>query len=689
MRRSVAWAIGAALALSTPAGALADEGMWTFDDVPQARIEQSLGVRLDRPWLDHLRRASVRLTTGCSGAVVSRRGLVLTNQHCVMGCAQGLSSTSADFLRDGFGLEGDASERRCPGMQAEILEGIADITDAVFAASAGKFGEDYVAAREGVISENERRLCGGDRRLRCQVIGFFGGGQFKVYKYRTYSDVRLVFAPEYATAFFGGDPDNFNFPRFDLDFAFLRLYEGGVPASAPEWLAWSQAPPKAGEAVFVSGNPGATERAFTVAQLENERDVAIPIGVAQHVAMRDALIAFAQRGPEEARLAADPLFVQENALKLILGRDAALKDPVFMAARRKEEEGLQVRLAVDRKLLAQIGDPWAEIGGAQKTFAVQYIVWRELESGAGGGSELFAYARNLVRGAAERARPSAQRLPEFADSRLPLVEKTLLDDKPVSALLERLYLELWLSQARAGLGPDSLATQGLMGMESPAALAARLAGGSALADPAVRRALWEGGMPAILASTDPLIAYVLRTDPLSRAARDLWENQVVGPCDRALERIARVRLGLEGRALYPDATFSLRLSYGKVAGWKSGADQVGPFTTFGGLYAHATGAAPFALPPRWLAARGGLDEAKVLNFATTNDIVAGNSGSPVVNARGQIVGDAFDGNLPSIAGDFVYDGALNRTVAVSTTAISEALGKVYGREALVKELEGR
>ncbi|MEO8811470.1 MAG: S46 family peptidase [Caulobacteraceae bacterium] len=689
MTTALAWRAAAAVLALAPATASAEEGMWTFDDVPVGRVERSLGVRLEQPWLDHLRGASVRLTTGCSGAVVSRAGLVLTNHHCVMACAENLSSAGRDYLRDGFVVDGRREERTCPGVEAEILEGITDITGAVFAASAGKFGADFVAAREQVISRGEREVCRGDPALRCQVIGFFGGGQFKVYKYRVYDDVRLAFAPEYAAAFFGGDPDNFTFPRFDLDFALLRLYEGGAPARPAAWLTWSTAAPRAGEAVFVAGNPGSTQRAFTVAQLESERDIAIPADIAQRIAVRDALIAFARGGPEQARLAQDPIFVQENTLKLILGRRAALADPAFLDARRKEEGALRARVAVDRKLAARIGDPWAEIAGTRKTWAGQYLVWRQLESGAGGGSSLFAWARTLVRGAAERARASSGRLPEFADSRLPMTQKALLDERPTNPELERLYLTLWLGATREALGAGTTADLAFLGSESPAALAARLVAKTRLADPAVRRALWLGGMPAILASDDPLIAYVVRTDPLSRAAREIWEDEVIGPSDRALERIARVRVAVEGADLYPDATFSLRLSYGKVAGWTQGGVKVAPFTSFGGLYARATGAPPFALPERWLAARAAVDPARVLDFVTTNDIVAGNSGSPVVNARGQIVGDAFDGNLPSIAGDFAYDPTLNRTVAVSTVAIGEALSRVYGQDALLRELEGR
>jgi hypothetical protein len=682
-------ALAALLALPFALPAHAEEGMWTYDDFPKVQVEQSLGVHLDRAWLDHVQAASVRLTTGCSAAVVSADGLALSNQHCVMQCAHDLSAPGADYVNDGFLTDSRAEERKCPGVQAEVLIGITDVTAQVFAASAGKFGDDYVVAREGVMAAAERTLCAGDPRLRCQVISFFRGGQFKVYKYRKYSDVRLVFAPEFSASFFGGDPDNFNFPRFAFDCAFVRLYEDGKPAKTPEFLTWSTGAPQAGQPVFVSGNPGASERQFTVAQLENLRDVILPITELQRSELRGRLIQFAEQSPENRRITTDQLFGQENAFKAFYGRQLALLDAGFMAARRKDEAELKAKLAADPKLSAEVGDPWSEIEGLQHAYSEQYIVWRQLENAAGGGSELYRYARTLVRGALERPKPSSQRLPEFAESRLPLVEKTLFDPAAVEPGLETLYLEFWLSKTREYLGADSPATVMVLGKESPEALARRLVTGSKLSDPAVRRALWTGGLPAIMASDDPLIQFVLRTDPVSRAARQLWEEEVAGPMDRASERIARVRFAFYGPNIYPDATFSLRLSYGKVAGWTYKGEQIAPFTTFAGLYDRATGADPFRLSPRWEAARGKLDPAVVFNFATTNDILGGNSGSPVVDAKGEIIGDAFDGNIHSIAGDFTYDGALNRTVALSTDAITEALTKVYGRTALVKELTVR
>jgi hypothetical protein len=676
----------AALLLIAGGSARADEGMWPFDEAPVARMKDALGVSLDSHWLEHLRDASVRLTNGCSASIVSHEGLVLTNQHCIVTCAQQLSPPERDYVNEGYLAVDRTDERTCPGVQAEVLVAITDVTAPIFAAGAGKVGEEFAAAREAAIAEAERDACAGDARFRCQVISFYEGGQFKVYRYRRYADVRLVFAPELDAAWFGGDPDNYNFPRYDLDCAFLRLYDDGKPALTPAFLTWATAPPLAGEAVFVSGNPASTERQLTVSQLASLRDVTLPLLSVQQAELRGRLTELGEQGPRMRRLISGALFEDENSYKLLQGRLAAVRDPALIAARRKDEADLRAKLANDPKLAAQIGDPWAQIEAAQRAYALQFAMWHELEVGAGGGSDLYRYAREIVRGAAERVKPSGVRLPEYADSRLPLAEKLLLDSRPTEPVLEKLYLEFWLSKTRELLGADAPAVAMLLGKESPEGMADRLVTSTRLGDPAYRRALWDGGMTAVAASNDPMIQFVIATDPLSRAARQVWEEEVLGPTQDAAERIARARYFFDGPGIYPDATFSLRLSYGKVAGWTDQGQETAAFTTFAGLFGRATGAPPYRLPARWTSGEAKLDPTTVLDFATTNDITGGSSGSPVVDAKGQIVGAAFDGNIHSIAGDFAYDAALNRTIAVSTVAISQALDKVYGDAALAREL---
>ncbi|MCA6272120.1 MAG: S46 family peptidase, partial [Phenylobacterium sp.] len=517
-------------------------------------------------------------------------------------------------------------------------------------------------------------------------ISFYRGGQHKLYRYRKYSDVRLVFAPELSAAFFGGDPDNFNFPRYALDVSFLRLYENGKAVRTPQHLSWKARAPLPGEATFVSGNPGSTDRLLTVAQLETQRDLILPIGQLQRAELRGRLIEFSRRDAESRRIATDALFGVENSFKALFGQQSALNTPSLMDAKRAEEADLRARVAADPALANRIGDPWSEIAALQQVTADQFLRFRQLEAASGGNSELFDYAQILVRAARERTLPNTQRLPAYADARLPLLEKQLLDASPVDPALEQLELEFWLLKTREYLTADDPVTRLLLGRESPEALSQALVSGSKLGDPAVRKALWEGGEAAVAASDDPMIRYALKIDAEARAVRKAWETQVSAPTEAAAARIASARFAVYGDKVYPDATFSLRLSYGKVAGWTWRGREVPPTTTLAGLYERATGAEPFRVADRWLAARDRMNLDAVFNFVTTNDIVGGNSGSPVISAKGEILGAAFDGNIHSLGGNYGYDGTLNRTVVVSAAGATEALRHVYGADALVREL---
>ncbi|HRD45990.1 MAG TPA: S46 family peptidase [Caulobacter sp.] len=672
-----------ALCLST--AARADEGMWTFETFPAARVKQAYGVDIDAAWLDRMRAASVRIP-GCSASFVSAGGLVLTNNHCVTDCLVELSAADKDHLKDGFLTATREEERTCPGMWAEVLLSATDVTDQVRAAVAGKTGAEFAAARGAAVAAAESAACKDASRVRCQVTSLYRGGKYVLYRYQRYTDVRLVFAPEFATAFFGGDPDNFNFPRYDMDSAFLRAYEGGKPAKTPNFLKWNAAAPQAGEPTFVSGNPGSTERLLTVSQLETYRDLSLPVGQLQRSELRGRLIEYGRRDAAAKRLVADPIFHLENSFKVFFGRQFALNDKAFVDVKRTEEAELRAKVAADPALAAEIGDPWGEIAVAQKAYAANYLRYRQLEAEAGRGSLLFSWARTLVRAAAEREKPSAERLPEFSDARLPIVLRGLTAARVVEAPLEQFYLEHWLLKSREYLAPYPKDQSAVLGRESPEGLSARMVAGSKLADPAVRKALWDGGMAAIEASDDPMIRYVLQMDDEARAVRTTWEAEVGGPTERAAERIARARFAVYGDSVYPDATFTLRLSYGKVAGWTWQGAEIAPFTTIGGAFERATGEAPYAQAPSWIAAKDRLNKDTVFDFTTTNDIIGGNSGSPVVNAKGEVIGAAFDGNIHSLGGAYGYDGAINRTVVVSTAAITEALKVVYGRDALVKEL---
>ncbi|HYE46471.1 MAG TPA: S46 family peptidase [Caulobacter sp.] len=676
----------AAAAASSPAQA--DEGMWTFDNLPTERIKADYGVTLDAKWLDDVRLSSVRIA-GCSASFVSKDGLILTNNHCVQGCTSALSSEKVDYVRTGFRANLREEEMKCPGQTAEVLLSITDVTDQIRAAGQDKSGEDFVKARDDAASAAEKAVCGAEANVRCQAISFYRGGQYKVYKFQRYTDVRLVFAPEFEIAFFGGDPDNFNFPRYDLDAAFLRAYQDGKPVQTKHFLKWNPNAPKEGELTFVVGNPGSTERLLTVSQLETQRDLTIPIGQLQRSEMRGRLIQHAKAGGEAKRTAEDALFGLENGFKVFYGRQMTLNDKAFMDAKRAQEAELRARVRADAALSAKLGDPWADIEKAQGAIAENYLAYRQLETEAGGGSRLYNWARILVRAAQEREKPAAERSADFSDAALARMERGLLAPNPVVAPIEQIRLEHWMLKTREYLTVDHPGVKAILGKESPESLSTRLVRDSKLGDPAVRKALWDGGLEALRASEDPMVRFVLATEGQGRAVKKVWDSEVTAPVESAAERIAQARFAVYGQSVYPDATFSLRLSYGKVAGWTYRGTTVPAFTRIGGTFERATGEAPFALPKSWIGKRSALNPQTVFNFTTTNDIIGGNSGSPVINAKGQVIGAAFDGNIHSLGGAYGYDGAVNRTVVVSTATITEALTKVYGMDALVKELTGK
>ncbi|MDB5431724.1 MAG: peptidase [Caulobacter sp.] len=686
-KRHLTMALAAlAMLLTTVAPAAADEGMWTFDNFPTAAVKTGYGVTIDKAWLDHVQASAVRLSTGCSASVVSGQGLVLTNHHCVSACAQNLSTAGRDYIKMGFTAPARTDERLCPGMQAEILLSISDVGARVAAATDGRSGADFTRARDATKSAIEKEACAGqEAKQRCQVVTLYQGGQFKLYIYRKFSDVRLVFAPEQSTAFFGGDPDNFNFPRYDLDCSFVRLYENGAPVATPTHLRWNASAPKAGDLVFVAGNPGSTQRLLTADQLLVQRNSVLPQTLLRTSELRGRLIAYGERGPEEQRTALHTLFGLENRFKVNYGQFQALSIPGFIEAKQAADMALKARVDADPKLKAQVGDPWAEIAAADRVYGSIVAPAMLLERQPAQGSDLFNYARKLVRAAAERAKPDADRLPEYSDSKLALVEKEVLDAKPVDVGVERVVLEFWLTKVREYLTADAPETKLMLGKDSPEALALRLSG-SRLADPAYRKQLWDGGEAAIAASDDPMIQYVRATDPAARAVRKVLDDQVEGPIERAQKRIAAARFAVYGDSIYPDATFTLRISYGRVAGWEEAGRTVPPFTVFSGLYERATGAWPFALTQPWLSAQSTLNPDTVFDISTTNDTTGGNSGSPLINAKGEVIGALFDGNIHSLGGSYAYEAATNRSVSVSTAAITEALGKVYRDPALVAEL---
>lgn len=688
----ILFASAAVLAFAAASSAKAEEGMWTYDNFPIARANQTLGTSIDQAWLDRVRQSSVKFG-GCSAGVISAEGLVMTNNHCVATCVANLSTPQLQYAETGFTPKSREEELKCPGGSAEILTDISDVTARVQKAGEGLDGQAFTQAREAEAGRIETENCGSDPKIRCQVVSLYRGGQFKLYKFRKYSDVRLAWAPEDRAATFGGDLDNFSFPRFAIDAAFIRLYEDGKPAATPTHFTWNPSKPTEGEPVFITGNPGSTQRLLTQAQLMTIRDVVLPMDQLIASELRGRLIRYAEEGEEQAFIAMDPIVGVENTYKRGRGRMAALIDPAFMDQLAGQETVFHRRVAENEALSAEVGDPWAALAEVQPIARELYAPMALLEGGTGmgttsvaGGSPLFQWARAIVRGAQERAKPSDQRLPEFADSRLPGVQSGLFAERPTYPELEQIRLEWWLSKTREWLTVDSPYARTLLGKESPEALSARLIEGTKLADPAVRRALWEGGLPAVQASTDPLIQYVLAIDADARAVRTEWDNKVKAPTDRASEQLAAARFAVFGDAVYPDATGTLRLTYGRVEGTDVPGQRIGAFTTFAGLWDRATGAEPFNVAPKLLAAKDRIDPNAVMNMAVSSDTIGGSSGSPAVNAKGEIIGANFDSTVLTQRNAYGYDRNVNRSVIVTTQAVTTALRDVYGMDHLIREL---
>jgi hypothetical protein len=675
----------AGLALA-PLLAGADEGMWTYDNFPRQLVEKTHGFTVTDAWLKTARMASARLAQGCSGSFVSPTGLVMTNHHCAHACIEQLSTKERDFVKTGFLAKTQADEAKCPELEVNQLVGITDVTRRVTEATAGKEGAELFKAQRATMAAIEKE-CQTSEALRCDVVSLYQGGLYHLYTYRRFQDVRLVFAPEFAIAFFGGDPDNFTFPRYDLDLAFLRAYEGGKPAVTQEHLRWSAAGARDGELVFVSGHPGRTSRALTVAQLAYQRDVALPERLIELSELRGKLAEYQHRGAEQARHSHATLFYVENSVKALTGRWQALRDEAFFASKVREEEAFKSTLAARPDLAATALPAYqaiAEATEAMRRLRVEYAV----KEPSARQLDLFAMARLLVRGAAERAKPNGERLKEFGDAALPELTQELLSEAPVHPELEIFRLTHSFTKAREKLGGADPYVRKLLGDASPAERATALVRGTRLADVAERRRLWEGGQAAVdaAAATDPLLALLVSVDADARAVRKVVEETVQPVLIRNQEILARARFALEGTSRYPDATFTLRLSYGTVQGYEEDGRQVAPFTAMGGAFDHATGRDPYALPQSWLDAKGKLDLATPFNFVSTNDIIGGNSGSPVFNRALEVVGLIFDGNIQSLGGDYGFDPAVNRAVAVHSSAIVEALSKIYGAQRLVDEL---
>jgi hypothetical protein len=664
--------------------AFADEGMWTFDNFPSDSVKQLYGVDVTPAWLDHIRLSTIRLSN-CTASFVSPEGLILTNHHCVESCLAELSTKNKSLVELGFAAANRNTEERCPAQLADVLVGTENVTDAVARAIAGLSDTAANDARKKTLTTLEQAceqasIKAKSGKLRCQAVTLYQGGQYFLYKYKRYEDVRLVFAPEADIASFGGDPDNFQFPRWSLDFSVLRAYENEKPAITPNYLQINFAGPSANQLVFVPGHPGSTARLQTRAQLEFDRDVPLPSALMRASELRGRFIQFGTANPADERIVQAPLNSLQNAIKVRRKELDALNYDALLTGKSEAEEKLRASAHFDGT------DPWREIESATVRERALYLEYSFLESGAGFNSGLFRDARLLVRGADERAKLNTDRLREFTDASLPMIQRELYARVPVYSELEVLTLSFSLERMREWLGPDHPLVRRLLSKESPDALATRLIAETKLDDAEVRKKLWQGGKAAVDASLDPMIGLARAVDHDARAIRKRYEDEVEAPIAAAAQSIAAARFKAYGTNVYPDATFTLRLNYGTVQGWIEYGTPIDPFTHLGRAFERSTGASPFKIPDRWMTVKDQLDMRTPFCISTNNDIVGGNSGSPLIDADGRIVGLMFDGNIHSIAGHYWFDAATNRAIAVHPAIIREALDKVYGAKSLLIEL---
>jgi hypothetical protein len=663
----------------------ADEGMWLLNEPPRKLLQERHGFALTDDWLARATQASVRFTNGGSGGFVSPDGLIVTNHHVGASAIQKLSTKEKNYLQDGFLAATRKQELKCADLELNVLQEIVDVTDRVKGAvKPGLADADAARARRAVIAKIEKEST--DKTgLRSDVVTLYQGGLYHLYRYKKYTDVRLVFAPEAATADFGGDTDNFEYPRHSLDIAFFRAYEDGKPAKPAHWFRWSATGPQEGELVFVTGHPGTTNRQDTVAMLKHRRDHTLPY-LLTRLRYQEALLSqFSGRGPDEARWAAKDLHRAANSRKAFSGQYQGLLDPVILEAAYNRDARLMVKLGGD-------DSAWKRITQAQKAYAGFERKYHLLETGHAFDSELFGIARHLVRLAAERPKPSAERLKEYGDARLASLEFQLFSPAPIYPELERARLAGSLSFLAEQLGGDHPFVVKVMAGRSPTARATELIAGTKLIDVAERKRLSSGGAKAIDSSDDAMITFAKLVDDEARQVRKRYEEEVEEPQRQAMAKLAEARFKLFGKNVPPDATFTLRLAFGVVKGYKVDGEALPYTTTWGSAFERAEKMGfrePFTMTKRWRDMKDKLDLKTPFNFAATSDTIGGNSGSPVLNRAGELVGVNFDRNRHGLVRNFVYTDVQARHISVHSRGVLEALRSLYHAEGLVKELAGR
>ncbi len=669
--------------------ATAAEGMWTLHNLPMDRM-QAVGFTPSQEWIDNARLASVRLNDGGSGSFVSPDGLLLSNHHVAMGQLSAVSSPEKDYVKNGFFARQAEEELPCKDLEVNILVSMENVTARV----QGAVKEGATTEEAGEQRKAERSLIEKESKdatgLRSNVVELYQGGEYWLYRYKQFTDVRLVMAPEHQAAFFGGDLDNFTYPRHDSDFAFFRVYENGQPYKSEHYFPWSQIGLKQNELAFVTGHPGSTERLHTLAQLQTIRDLINPFAVDGLVRMRDTLEAYGKQGSEQERQREANLRSVTNSLKVYEGRVAAMKNPALMEAKVKEEKDLRDAVERNPAWRAKYGQAWTQIEETQKRLAARSneYYYRRLGGVISGGG-LANLAKTIVTYVEQAAKPNEKRWPEFRDSSLDSLRQKLFSTAPIYPGMEKKLLAEALKIALKKLGPQDPFIVAALAGRTPEETAQVAISGTKLLDAEYRKQLVAGGLETVKASEDPLIQLAVKLTPFIDEMRTWYEKCIEAAEVAGKTLIAQARFAVYGKTQYPDATFTLRLSYGKAAGYEQGTTLVPYKTTFGGLFDRAKSfdyKPPYDLPAKIMAARGKIDMDTPLNFVTTNDIIGGNSGSPVINKEGELVGLIFDGNIDSLMGDFLFDETKNRAVAVHSAAILEALTKIYDMGGLAAAL---
>jgi len=679
-----------------------DEGMWLFNAPPLKQLKEKYNFEPTPQWLEHLQKSSVRFNSGGSGSFVSPNGLVMTNHHVGAHDLQKLSDISeskgkkVDYLKTGFEAKTNAEEVKCEALELNVLQSIKDVTADVTAAVKPEMAPaDAFKARQAKIAEIESANSDEKTGKRSDVVTLFAGGAYHLYTFKKYTDIRLVFAPEKQIAFFGGDPDNFEYPRYDLDMCFFRVYENDKPIVCEHYLKWSEAGSKEGELIFVSGHPGRTSRQNTIAELEYLRDTGYPYLLTRLNRWEVLIRSWTERSENNRQKGEEDLFGIQNSRKARFGGLQGLLDPKIMARKVADEKRLKEFL--DKPLhdksegydVAAAKKAFDTIAAAEKKrvgFIKEYTI---LEGGAGFHGQLFSYAKTLLRYSDEMKKEPKDRLPEFGGARIASLKDQLLSPVPTDDEFEILLLADGLTLLANHYGADSELAKKALGGKSPRERAFELVNGTKVKDSKWRTEQFNSKAAP---EDDPMIGLARAFDEPMRAIRKKVETEVDEPKRQAYTALAKARFALDGTNTYPDATFTLRLAFGTVKGYKEDGKDVPAFTTMDGLYkrsAEQNNAVPFDLPKRWVEKKDKLDLKTPFNFVATADIIGGNSGSPVVNAKGEVVGLIFDGNIQSLVLDFIFDDTIARAVSVDSRAITESLRKVYDAGWLADELQGK